>query len=282
MKHKLFNFIKKAYDFIDTIGQDKVGIYTAQASFFIILSIFPFILLFFNLIGHASINQNTIIYLIHSYAPDSLKPLFVQVVSEIYEHVSSAAVSITAIAAIWSASKGVLSVMFGLYEIVKIHQKRNYFISRFVSMLYTIIVNVALASTMVLLVFGNKLFNLAISLAPWLRQISIVTLMLRYLLVFLLLVLFFSLIYRLANFKLATFGKVFPGAFFSALGWVVFSYIFSIYVDSFSGLSYMYGSFTAVIVFMLWIYFLIYIMFIGAEINKLLFPETEATVTVKM
>lgn len=56
MKHKLFNFIKKAYDFIDTIGQDKVGIYTAQASFFIILSIFPFILLFFNLIGHASIN----------------------------------------------------------------------------------------------------------------------------------------------------------------------------------------------------------------------------------
>ena len=45
MKHKLFNFIKKAYDFIDTIGQDKVGIYTAQASFFIILSIFPFLLL---------------------------------------------------------------------------------------------------------------------------------------------------------------------------------------------------------------------------------------------
>ena len=261
MKHKLFNFIKKAYDFIDTIGQDKVGIYTAQASFFIILSIFPFILLFFNLIGHA---------------------LFIQVVSEIYEHVSSTAVSITAIAAIWSASKGVLSVMFGLYEIAKIHQKRNYFISRFVSMLYTIIFTVALASTMVLLVFGNKLFNLAISLAPWLRQISIVTLMLRYLLVFLLLVLFFSLIYRLANFKLATFGKVFPGAFFSALGWVVFSYIFSIYVDSFSGMSYMYGSFTAVIVFMLWIYFLIYIMFIGAEINKLLFPETEATVTVKM
>ena len=182
--------------------------------------------------------------------------------------------SITAIAAIWSASKGVLSVMFGLYEIAKIHQKRNYFISRFVSMLYTIIFTVALASTMVLLVFGNKLFNLAMSLAPWLRQISIVTLMLRYLLV--------SLIYRLANFKLATFGKVFPGAFFSALGWVVFSYIFSIYVDSFSGMSYMYGSFTAVIVFMLWIYFLIYIMFIGAEINKLLFPETEATVTVKM
>ena len=86
--------------------------------------------------------------------------------------------------------------------------ERNYFISRFVSMLYTIIFTVALASTMVLLVFGNKLFNLAMSLAPWLRQISIVTLMLRYLLVFLLLVLFFSLILQTCQFlMLATFWK---------------------------------------------------------------------------
>lgn len=43
MKHKLFNFIKKAYDFIDTIGQDKVGIYTAQAS----LLFCPFFHLYF-------------------------------------------------------------------------------------------------------------------------------------------------------------------------------------------------------------------------------------------
>ena len=43
MKHKLFNFIKKAYDFIDTIGQVIVGIYTAQASFFVHFSIYTFV-----------------------------------------------------------------------------------------------------------------------------------------------------------------------------------------------------------------------------------------------
>ena len=71
---KVSRLFFRIYDFCFRMAKDKVGIYTAQASFFIILSIFPFILLFFNLIGHASINQNTIIYLIHSYAPDSLKP----------------------------------------------------------------------------------------------------------------------------------------------------------------------------------------------------------------
>ena len=60
MKHKLFNFIKKAYDFIDIIGQDKVGIYTAQASFFIILSIFPIILFIYKLIRQPTNKQKTI------------------------------------------------------------------------------------------------------------------------------------------------------------------------------------------------------------------------------
>ncbi len=281
MKNKFICFFKRIFDFIDVMSRDKVGIYAAQASFFMILSIFPFTLLFFNLIGHLSINQNTIVHLINSYAPLSLKPLFLQIVGELYEHVSGTTVSITAIAAIWTSSKGMLSVMFGLYEISKIHQQRNYFISRFISMFYTVIFVIALAATMILLVFGNKIFNLAISMIPWLKNISIVTLMIRYLAVFLLLVLLFTLIYRMANLKLTTIIKVFPGAFFSALGWVIFSYFFSIYVDSFSGMSYIYGSFTAIIVFMLWIYFLIYIMFIGAEINKLLFPDTEAIITIK-
>jgi len=35
----------------------------------------------------------------------------------------------------------------------------------------------------------------------------------------------------------------------------------------------MYGSLTAVIIMMFWIYFCIYILFIGAEINVYFYPE---------
>lgn len=41
-------------------------------------------------------------------------------------------------------------------------------------------------------------------------------------------------------------------------------------------MTYMYGSLTAFIILMLWVYFCIYIFFIGAEINKKIYPETEA------
>lgn len=276
MKKKLLQPILKLYDFCVRMAKDRVGIYTAQASFFIILSIFPFFLLFLNIIGMTSITSQSIINLLNTYAPDTIKPLLIQIIEEHYTHVSGTAISIAAIVAIWSASKGVLSVMFGLYEISKIHQNRNYFISRFISMMYTILFVFSIIITMVLLVFGNSIFNFLISLLPFLKEISVLTLILRYLVSFLILSIFFIIIYKIANFKLTTIRKTLPGAMFSSLGWLVFSYVFSIYIDNFSNMSYMYGSLTAFIILMLWIYFCIYILFIGAEINKKLYPETEA------
>ena len=188
---KVSRLFFRIYDFCFRMAKDKVGIYTAQASFFIILSIFPFLLLFLNVLGMTSLNSNYIIRLLNYYAPETIKPLLVQIVEELYTHVSGTAISITAIIAIWSASKGVLSVMFGLYEISKILQNRNYFLSRFISMIYTVFFVVAIILTMVLLVFGNKIFTLLISLFPVLKNITLLTLMLRYSLSFIILTIFF-------------------------------------------------------------------------------------------
>lgn len=264
---------KKIYGFFVKLTEDKVGIYTAQASFFIILSIFPFILLFLNLIGLTSLDKDYIINGINTYLPGSIKPLLVQLINELYAHTSGTIISITAVGAIWSASKGFLSVMFGIYNIYKVHEKRNYLVSRFISMVYTVIFLIAIIITMLLLVFGNKIFKLAISLLPALKDISILTFISRYLIVFFVLTMFFTIIFRVANFRRTTFVKVIPGAVFSSLGWIIFSYAFSIYVDNFSDMTYMYGSLTAVIILMLWIYFCIYIFFIGAEINIYYHPE---------
>lgn len=273
MGSKLLKLVKNIYDFFIKLSKDRVGIYTAQASFFIILSIFPFILLFLNIIGITPVEQSSMTYVINEYIPEIIRPVLIQIIEELYTHVSGTALSISAIVAVWTASKGVLSLMFGLYEIYKINQNRNYFISRFISMAYTVVFLVSLFVTMVLLVFGNRLFQLATSLIPALEEISILTIILRYLVSFLVLAGFFILIFRISNIKHTTIRKVTPGALFSALGWIIFSYAFSIYVDNFSDMSYMYGSLTAVIIMMLWLYFCIYIFFIGAEINKLLHPE---------
>ena len=50
-------------------------------------------------------------------------------------------------------------------------------------------------------------------------------------------------------------------------GWFVVSYFFSIYVDIFTDFSIIYGSLATITLIMMWLYAIIYIILIGAEIN---------------
>ena len=59
----------------------------------------------------------------------------------------------------------------------------------------------------------------------------------------------------------------FPGALLASVGWIVFSYGFSFYIDHMANFSVMYGSLTAIVLLLLWVYFCMYILFIAAELN---------------
>ena len=57
------------------------------------------------------------------------------------------------------------------------------------------------------------------------------------------------------------------GAAFSAVGLMILSWIFSVYLDIFKGFSTMYGSLTTIVLIMLWLYFSMYIILLGGEVN---------------
>ena len=50
-------------------------------------------------------------------------------------------------------------------------------------------------------------------------------------------------------------------------------YLFSVYIDNFSNKSYLYGSLTALVIMMLWIYFCMIFIFLGGELNYFLMRE---------
>ena len=53
-------------------------------------------------------------------------------------------------------------------------------------------------------------------------------------------------------------------------GWFALSYFFSIYIDIFTNFSIIYGSLTTVILIMMWLYAIIYVILLGAEINVII------------
>ena len=61
-----------------------------------------------------------------------------------------------------------------------------------------------------------------------------------------------------------------PGALLSGAGWLVFTDLFSLYVQYFASLQSVYGSVYTVALGMLWIYCCMNILFWGAGLNRLL------------
>ena len=66
-----------------------------------------------------------------------------------------------------------------------------------------------------------------------------------------------------------------PGTIFATAGWLVFSRVFSFYILHFWRLSYIYGSLTAVILIILWLYVIINLLFLGAGLNAEVNGKTE-------
>lgn len=259
--------------FFQKISEDKIGIYSAQASFFMILSIFPMIMLFLNIISHTALPESLIPAIIKGYTPSMIRSFLLQIVTELQNSSSGAIISITAILAVWSASKGALSIIFGMREILDATKNKNYFVLRFYSIIYIILLIISLVLTLVLLVFGNSIFRHFVDMYPVLHALEGLYTFSRYIIVMLVLTIFFISMYKMGGNKRYKFMDLLPGAMFTSLGWMVFSYLFSMYIDNFSNYSYMYGSLTAIIIIMLWLYFCMYIMFIGAEINEYLYDH---------
>lgn len=260
------NFIRELIDFFQAMLKSRVGVYTAQASFFMVLSIFPLIMLIMTLIGFTDISQEVLIKFATDFTPNIIDDLVMQIIDELYANASGTIVSITAIAVIWSASKGVSAIITGMYEIFHHDKHSNYIINRLLSMVYVIIFVIILVFALVILVFGNRILSAFLNRFEFMSHLTIIVLALRSLLSVLILSLLFIAIYKTARNKDYKFKDYVPGALFSSAGWMLFSYAFSIYIDNFSNYSYMYGSLTTVILLMLWLYFCMYIMFIGAHI----------------
>lgn len=271
---KFYN--EKLIPLFANIKEDAIGIHTGQSSFFMTLSVFPFLLLLLNILSLLPKGKAILISILNSVSGNTINDFITDVINDLSNNSTGLTISISAIIVLWSASKGVHSLMLGLGRINNLHKNRSYVTGRLISMIYTIAFIAVIVVTMGLLVFGNRIVKYAVSLLPKLKGASYLSMIFRYFIMFVFFLVFFMLCYRLSNKAYTTFKKVFWGSLFAAVGWIVFSLGFNIYIDHFFASSYMYGSLASFIVLMLWTYFCIYIFFLGHEINKTLHPEIVA------
>lgn len=254
---------KNVLKFIDKFVNDRCDAMAAQVAFFIIISFVPFIMLLLSMLSLIKLDGYTMLENIIAKLPSTASEFFMSLFEEKLNNIGM--VSVTAITTLWSASTAMFSIVKGLNDIFMIREKTNYWKARGISMIYTLAFNVAVIITIAINVFEGMVYKWLVRLtsfpvAEFLHSIKDYF-------SFIFLFAFFTLSFKLipskakVKFKFAVFGGL-----VATVGWLLFSFFFSIFVENFGHYASVYGSLAAVVVVMLWLYFCMYIMFFSGEI----------------
>lgn len=249
------------------IKKDRLSEYSAESAFYIILSIVPFVLVFISLIQYINIDKDTLIFYAKQIIPNSFQNLSLNVIEEIYSKTITT-LSISIIFTIWSASRGFFAITKGINNIYN-NEKQSYLYAKIRAFIFTILFIFLLIILLMIIVLGNNIGELLKVTLNTTNTDLIGEDSIKFREVGLAIIIFliFMFLYKyIPNCKLKFKGQILGSIFVTAL-WYILSYAFSIYLQIYSGFSLLYGSLTTIILFMIWTYCLIYIIFLGAEIN---------------
>ena len=160
-----------------------------------------------------------------------------------------------------------MAISNGLNKVYEVKESRNYLLTRILSSVYTLIFALGLILSLLILVFGNKLYHMMESKAGIILWLMDFILSFRNAFGLVFFTVIFLLIYCAIPNRKSKIRNELPGAFLAAVSWITISYAFGIYVDKISDFSYMYGSLAGIVIAMLWLYFCMIMVFVGAEFN---------------
>ncbi len=263
-------WVLKITNIAQQLSDLKIPAYASQACFFLVLAVFPALVLLLSLLRYTGLEVSHFTDMLAGFLPEALMPYAKRLILSTYQNTTGTLVSISAVTALWSASRGIYGLLTGLNSVYGVKEDRGYLYTRSVSVFYTFAFLLVLLLTLVLHVFGKTLTHfLEIADTPVLDFLAGVVDLRFFLLLFAQTVLFTAMFTVLPNRKIRIRDSI-PGAVLASIGWLVFSNLYSIYVERFATLSNVYGSVYAVALSMLWLYCCVSIVFYGGALNRYL------------
>lgn len=253
------------------LSRKNVTAYAASSAFFLFISLIPSLMLLCAIIPFVPLTRADFMRIVIEIVPSSVEPLAISVINDVYQQ-SVGLISISIVAIIWAAGKGLLALLTGLNVINGAEESRNYFVLRIVTSFYMVLILLVIILTLIIMVFGESIMNLLEQRIPGISNFMNTIINGRHILFFLIITLVLACIYAYLPRKHGKLKNQIPGAVLASLGWTVVTFGFSIYVTYFNGFS-MYGNLTTIIILLLWLYICMNLVLVGAYINKILIDK---------
>ena len=250
-----------------------MAVYAGSATLFLLMASFPmlmWVLVLVNLLPGFSVES--VAELLADFLPQipSVQESTIQLLQNLSSQSAQFVASLAVLTTIVSASGGMSALQIGLQRLTP--GSRRTFLNRLRAVGYTCVFELLLL-VMLALQGMKSLFARFADTLPFSRHYAAVVHEAqrvanigRFVIIPLLFVLLL-LIYTYVPGGRRTLRTQLPGTIFATAGWLIFSRVFSFYILHFWRLSYIYGSLTAVILVILWLFVIINLIFLGAGLN---------------
>ena len=237
--------------------------FAAQIAFYYLLSLVPMVMLLSQLM--MSIFQTTIADAV-GWLLDAIGGAYSDEVRDLLTYRSAGALNIVyAVIALWAASRA----QFALTRIMNFtltegrSTGNGYWRERFRSMFTMTLMLLAIIVAVLVLVYGGRLIELFF-------KDQRIWLWIRWPVAFGLFFLILSFIYKILPTERIPYKQVIPGSIFAAVGLVLVTWLYSLYLNGMAQYDIVYGALTNIVALMFWFYFMAWVLCLGVLFNKVL------------
>lgn len=272
--NKMQSYSKKIKFFMEYSNYREINSKAAEMSFYFLLSFFPFLIFTISLVVYTPIIKlSKYIFLLRKILPSSAFNIVSSLIQSAIENRSLSFLILSFILAMYTMSRAVVSLIRGMNRSYNIRETRSYVEVLFISIVFVIMLVVLIFSSMIFLVFGEKLGAFLFNLIGLDQYFMYIWNLCRYIVGIVTVIIILMNLYRFTPNKKLSFKDVMPGAIVSTLCWLVASFCYSFYSNNFSNYDMIYGSLGGIIILITWVYLSSWTILIGCEINARLYKR---------
>lgn len=241
-----------------------VASYASSMAFFFFIALIPLLILLSKLLPLTGISDDQLIQIVTRVTPEIVDVMVVIIVKQAYSS-TTGIISVSAVVILYATARGILALLRGLNRIFDVKVKHGGISMMIRAGIYTLLMLLYLILLLLIIVYGESIMRFLVSHIKVLDSVPLIF-NFRYLFMMFLGVVSLMAVYAYVPSERQPFKKQLPGAVFTTLSWVIFSFVFSLFIGS-SIYSTYYGSLAAIVIFMMWLYGCFYILLMGANLN---------------
>jgi membrane protein len=248
-------------------NEDNVWGGAAELGYYFLLALFPMLIFLMSLLGFLPGAQQNIINMLAKVVPGQAMTLVYQFIQDVVENRSGGLLSFGVLATLWAASSGVAAIMGTLNVAYDVKEGRPFWKVRLTAIGLTVGLSLLVTGGAMLIMFADKFSHWLAATLGLGAFFTVVSSIIGYALGIACMFIGIELIYYFGPNLEQDWRWITPGAVFAAMGIILGSLVFSLYLRFAPSNSATYGSLGAVMTLMLWLYLLGLVLLIGGELN---------------